>query len=215
MCKLINNHGPLDMRYLDKIKATIDKALGQHPRTIAIRVDLRLPVLETDAEDHLSNDNPSCFFDTDSSVISRFFSSLDAQINADLKRREKDTKQTFDHTLRYVWVKEQSKEHRDHYHVLVLLNKDNYGALGRYNAMSGNLANRIRQAWTSALRVDFETFKHLVHFPENPVYRLNRNALTWEYSQVFDDLIFRISYLAKKETKHYGTGYRSFGCSRR
>ncbi|WP_417227120.1 inovirus Gp2 family protein [Amphritea sp.] len=211
MCKLINNHGPLNMRYLDKIKTTIDKAICQYPRTIAIRVDLRLPALEKDSKVHSSNDSPSYFADTDSKVISRFFSSLDAQIDADLMRRNiKDEK-----TLRYAWAKEQSKEHRDHYHVLILLNKDHYAYLGRYNSIGANLANRISRAWTNALRVDFETFKHLVHFPENPLYRLNRNELGWEYGQVFEDLIFRASYLAKKETKQYGDGFRSFGCSRR
>ena len=41
--RLITGHGPLNMDYIERIEETITRALREHPRTMAVRVDLRLP----------------------------------------------------------------------------------------------------------------------------------------------------------------------------
>ena len=202
--RLITSHGPLNMDYMDRIEQTIDTALREHPRTMAVRVDLRLP-------DQVDNDMPICFVNTDSGVISRFFDSLTAQIDADNVRKIKLSIRVYPCPLRYVWVKEHNQEHKVHYHVLLLLNKDAYSHVGQLPSTKPNLVNKIRKAWAGALRVDAQLAASLVYIPDNPIYYLNLNA----HNQTLDDLMYRVSYLAKKETKQYGKGFRSFGCSRR
>ena len=206
--QLITNHGPLDMDCMNTIEAVIYRAVKEYPRTIAVRIDLRLP-------QQVDNDMPLCLADIDSSVISRFFDSLTAQIAADQVRKTKSGIRVYPCNLRYVWVKERNQEFKDHYHVLLLLNKDAYGYLGQLDSKQPNLINKIRKAWASALRIDVQMFASLVHVPDNPIYYLDSNAQEQDFAQVVDALMYRVSYLAKKETKHYGDGFRSFGCSRR
>lgn len=62
--------------YIQKINHTIRKSLLTCNRITAIRVDLRFP-----SED--------IFYFSDSRVITRFFESLKAKIDADLKRKNK------------------------------------------------------------------------------------------------------------------------------
>lgn len=62
--------------YIQKINHTIRKSLLTHNRVAAIRVDLRFP-------------SSNIFNFNDSSVITRFFESLKAKIEADLKRKNK------------------------------------------------------------------------------------------------------------------------------
>ncbi len=92
MQTLITNHGPLDTRYLNNIKSTIDKALAEHSRTIAIRIDLRMPIDQFYNETGLSDDSPAFITNTDSNAISRFTKSLKAQIDADLLRKRNTEK---------------------------------------------------------------------------------------------------------------------------
>ncbi len=204
--RLITNHGPLNMDYMKKIEVVIGRALEEYPRTMAVRVDLHFPK-------QVTNDMPIYFADADSGAISRFFDSLTAQISADNVRKVKLGTRIYPCALRYVWVKEHTQKYKDHYHVVLLLNKDAYGYLGQFTSTQSNLANKIRKAWASALRIDAQAAASLVHVPDNPIYYLDSNAQ--DFAQVVDDLMYRVSYLAKKETKKYGDGFRSFGCSRR
>ena len=69
MDKCINlNHGELTQSYLSRMIDVINKGVNEHPRTFAIRIDLRLPGLGYHAplEEH---DIPTSFAKTDASVI--------------------------------------------------------------------------------------------------------------------------------------------------
>ncbi|WP_420590807.1 inovirus Gp2 family protein [Bacterioplanoides sp.] len=195
---VIQNHGPLNERYLDQIERTIEKAIQCHPRTMAVRVDLRFP---------------ACAARTDKSVISRFVDSLKAQIKADLKAKDRAGKRVHPCHLRYIWTREQDSGARQHYHVLLLLNLDTYRDLGRYDAAGGNLTHRIRSAWASAIGVPLCRLGGAVHIPDNPIYHLNINSS--DFGDSFDALYYRTSYFAKQKTKQYGAGVRHFGCSSR
>lgn len=198
----------LNNTYVNRIDHTINLAINEYPRVTAIRVDLRLPsVNPLDTLQHLAR--------VDACVISRFFESLKAKLDADIARRARNGKRTYANTLRYVWAKEFNQEGKVHYHVLLLLNKDNYRYLGDYNTEGENVATRIQSAWCSALGIDVADFKHLVHFPQRGVYHLNRHASPQEYNGVLNTLRERASYLAKDATKEYSSRYRSFGCSQR
>ena len=204
---VIKSRGPINETYLNRIKETINKALNEHPRTIAIRADLRLP-------DFHDGDNPAYFVRSDHEVISRFFASFKAQLSHDQKKRRQSGVRVHHNTLRYVWVRENNQEHKKHFHILIFLNKDTYRFIGEYESSKNAIANMIRKAWTSALGLKPGDSNHLVHFPENPFYILNKNN-TNNFTSTYDSLHYRASYLAKIETKDYSDGFRCFGCSHR
>ncbi|MEZ9895129.1 inovirus Gp2 family protein [Vibrio lentus] len=193
---ILKQKGGLVLSYLDKLYNTIDKAITQYPRTTAIRVDLHLakPLL----------------FD-DSSVIKNFIASLYAQIQADLSRKKRRGQTARSCKIRYAWCKERGTSLSHHYHLVLLLNKDVYHSLGRYE-QKGNLSDMINKAWCRALDIQANRGDTLVHFPDNPTYWLEQNSD--KFNQQVDNLFKRVSYLAKVETKHYGDRSRSFGCSR-
>jgi hypothetical protein len=185
------------INYLDKIYDTFDNALSDHPRTMAVRVDLRLPLFSSG----VSGD-----------VMKRFIASLKAQIDSYLKRKKKNNKRVRQCNVRYVWVKERNTALSQHYHLVLLFNNDVYNTLGRFGNRD-NLSYRIQRAWCSAVDKDMDEGARLVHFPENPTYYADRNSD--DFDEQLSDLFERASYLAKAETKEYGDRSRSFGCSRR
>ena len=188
--------GALIENYLEGCMATLDQALHSHPRTLAIRVDLRFPINAVK---------------TDEASISRFMSSLRAQIKADQRHKANAGQRVHPCGLRFVWTREKDTALYHHYHVLLLLNADSYNCLGSYNATEGNMASRIRKAWASAIGVPFSELGGAVFFPANPIYLLNKNAI--DYAQGFQNLFFRVSYFTKVATKQYGQKLRHFGRS--
>ncbi|MCD1127675.1 inovirus Gp2 family protein [Jinshanibacter sp. LJY008] len=197
--KLEERYGEYNHDWLDSIENVLEKALNEHPRTLAIRVDLHIPDDTSASVDH--------------AVISRFIDSLKAKIKADLNRKKMEGKRVHPCSLRYAWVREFGpKNGKKHYHVLLLLNKDAYYRLGPYSQYGCALALTIRQAWMSALGVSGEQHHFLAQFPERPCYYLNANKLMED--GVYQELIARISYMLKGRTKLYGDGERNFGCSR-
>ncbi|UPR30264.1 inovirus Gp2 family protein [Vibrio crassostreae] len=193
---ILKPKGGLVLSYLDKLYDTIDKAVTQHPRTTAIRVDLRLA--------------KSLLFD-DTGVIKNFIASLDAQIQADLSRKKRKGQTARSCKVRYAWCKERSTSLSHHYHLVLLLNKDVYHSLGKFD-QKGNLSDMIKTAWCRALDIKANEGDTLVHFPDSPTYWLDKNS--GKFDQQVNSLFKRVSYLAKVETKHYGDRSRSFGCSR-
>ncbi|WP_333913405.1 inovirus Gp2 family protein [Vibrio coralliirubri] len=193
---ILKPKGGLVLSYLDKLYDTIDKAVTQHPRTTAIRVDLRLA--------------KSLLFD-DTGVIKNFIASLDAQIQADLSRKKRRGQTARSCKVRHAWCKERSTSLSHHYHLVLLLNKDVYHSLGRFD-QKGNLSDMIKKAWCRTLDIKTNEGDTLVHFPDCPTYWLDKNSD--KFDQQVDSLFKRVSYLAKVETKHYGDKTRSFGCSR-
>lgn len=191
------HHGPLIHDYLDTIHQTIMLSLLCSPRTFAFRVDLRLP---------------ENFPVTDTAVISRFFASLKAQLDAADVKNEREGRRVHPHNLRYVWVREVGEFGRPHYHLLVLLNKDRYRTLGSFDADGGNLSVRVKKAWASAVGQPFEQAARLVHFPDHPQYVIDTNDDSFQ--KVLKDLFFRVSYFAKTTTKIFDRAQRSFGSSR-
>lgn len=176
---------------------TILKALEAHPRLMAIRCDLRFPLVESQAE-------------TDSRAITRFFASLKAKISADLRRKEMAWGRRLSCALNYVWVREYGEVNgKKHYHVLLFLNKDIYHSLGDYLATTGNLSAMIKQAWCSATRLTHPDFFSLVNFGR--IFYLDRNSaeIGWQINQVAECA----NYLAKNVTKRYGDGERTIGSS--
>ncbi|MDE1311389.1 inovirus Gp2 family protein [Vibrio aestuarianus subsp. cardii] len=181
--------------YLQRIYDTLDLALEDHPRTFAVRIDLRLPLLmEVDK----------------SNLMKNFMASLDAQIQADLRKKQRDGKNKRRCRLRYIWVREKDKSPQYHYHIVILLNRDVYYCVGEY-VNTNNLSHKIKKAWCRALDIELDDGGRLVHFPKNFMYHLDINS--FRFSTVLDQLFYRLSYFAKVRSKKFSDGYRNFGSS--
>ncbi|BED90690.1 inovirus Gp2 family protein [Pseudoalteromonas agarivorans] len=198
---LARDNQPLVIPYLDAIEKVMLAACAEHKRTFAVRVDLRLPA-------------HSNTIDLDSNkVIKRFIASLEAQIKADTKRKAREGRTPHPCNVRYIWAREQSTAHHQHYHCVLFFNKDRYHCTGKINAESDNLFTRTVKAWASALSLPLDETMQLVHLPNNAHYYLGANSS--DFTQDFHALFYRLSYLAKLNTKQYGSGQRCFGYSQR
>ncbi|HBD1930155.1 TPA: inovirus Gp2 family protein, partial [Escherichia coli] len=154
--------------YKERIIDVINQSVKEHGRTLAIRVDLHDPVI-------LDNgDTISCIANTDSGSISRFTNSLKAKLAADEQRKRKEGKRVHPNTLRYAWVREFTQNGKRHFHVFLFLNKDAYYHLGDFNLDEDTLRTMITSAWCSALNLTPEEGQHLVQYPANGKYTLNR-----------------------------------------
>ncbi|WP_410706563.1 inovirus Gp2 family protein [Citrobacter braakii] len=195
---LDKRHASFNKMYLQRMLRVIDNATAQHPRTMAIRVDLRLP------DDH---------FNGRAGLISRFTESLDAKIDARYRSKVRQGIRSYPCRLRYAWVREVGElNEKSHYHMVLFVNKDTFNGLGSYREEGLGLASLIQEAWLSALELGpYPEYRTLVHIPDNPLYYLDVNSI--DYRAVYDKLTFRLSYFAKERTKSYNRDERSFGCS--
>ena len=195
--KVYSKRGPLISEYMDCMMKVLGNSLLEHHRTLAVRLDLRLP---------------KDFKYFDASIMSKFFSSLKSKIAYDLHRKEMKGTRVHKCNLRYFWVKEQSTADLPHFHVVIFLNYNTYMGLGNYESdNNSNLAARIKAAWASALSVPIATAGPLVEFPRNCQYRLFFSAANFEITK--NNLIFRMSYLAKLDSKRFGSRQRNVGYS--
>ncbi|MGD1231216.1 inovirus Gp2 family protein, partial [Escherichia coli] len=138
-----------------RFDSLLDSALAQHRAVSFIRVDLRFPEYM-----------PATIMDSgpDSAVISRFFASLKAKIQAYQQHKRRASQRVHATSLRYFWCREfGEEENRKHYHVILLLNKDTWCSLGDFSEPS-SLAAMIQEAWCSALHLEPWQGDGLVHF---------------------------------------------------
>ncbi|WP_217529041.1 YagK/YfjJ domain-containing protein [Vibrio metschnikovii] len=191
---LINYNNGLVIKYLFSIENVLELSLAEYNRIYVQRVDLRYP---------------KNFFVYNSCAITRFIESLKSKIESDLNRKGKNGKCK----LRYVWAREQAFSETPHYHVALILNKDIYFCLGDFSKDSGNLSSMIKEAWASALGIEYFQVENSVHFPKNSTYYIHKGRESYleEYRQCF----YRLSYLAKIDTKVYSNGLRNFSSSRK
>lgn len=202
--------GELNNDYLNKINQVVQIAIDEYKRVFAFRVDLRIPV---DLDDyHMQHrDNPSYRARRLKGEITRFLDSFKSIVQCDLIYKKRKGRKVCIFKPRFIWCKERNQSDNYHYHVIILLNKDVYFTLGDFNS-DKSMAFKVVKAWASALGlIDVNHAKRLVHFPTNPSYFIDRNSSSFE-SQ-YEDLFYRASYLAKIETKEYGSRQHNFGCS--
>ena len=189
---------PMVENYLEVLRKVVDYAINDYSRVFSFRVDLRIP-------GGLACDKVVA----SSAVVSRFMESLKAKIKHNREIAKKNGGLVHDTRVRYFWVREIGDQGKVHYHFVVLLNGHAYNWLGDFRSANGNMANRIWEAWASALGISVEDAKPLAHFPENPSYMLRRDDP--ESVAVFFQ---RASYLCKARTKQYGSGHHAYGASR-
>ena len=114
--------------------------------------------------------------------------------------------------VRYVWSREIGQGGRQHYHLLILLNRDAYYTIGRLGSERVNMISRIEGSWAGALGISLDQVRGLVHIPKGAEYRVDREIRRGEVDEL-PDLFFRASYLCKVATKSYGDRQRGFDTS--
>lgn len=190
--------GPFIIEYLNRLQQTMGRALAQYPRVFAFRFDLRLPV-----------DTPLPDYAYTNVVVERFIESFKAKIKHNRSQARQFNKYAHDSKVRYVWAREHGQHGKPHYHLAILLNRDAFTALGKFEAGRDNMFNRLVEAWASALGLSVEAVKGLVEIPTNPFYYLSRGEPEGQAK-----FFHRTSYLCKSATKVFGDGSHGFGCSR-
>lgn len=195
---VITHRGPLLENYLESIWLVMFEALDDNRRVFAFRVDIRFPDGSTLADEYGNR------------VIERFFASLKAKINHSRKKAQEINPYAHTTRVRNAWAREIGDHGVPHYHLVILLNNDAFCTLGLYDLGRKNLFNRVNEALASALKLPLEAVIGLVEFPDSPYYVLR---LTDPDS--IQNFFYRASYLCKADTKHYGNGVHSFGCSRK
>lgn len=193
--------GPFIREYLADLKHTIELAMAQYPRVLAFRVDLRLPQ-GIDLPDYTYTNQ----------VISRFFESFTKKIQYH-QERVAERGYARGCKVRYVWSREIGQGGKQHYHLLILLNRDAYYTVGRLRSERVNMISRMEESWAYALGLPVEQVCGLVHIPRNAVYRIDREVGRDEVDEL-PALFQRASYLCKKATKSYGDRQRGFDTSR-
>ena len=194
---VLQERGPLVEEYLSRALWVTRLALLKHPRTFAFRVDLRFPA------DQLISDAQT------NKPLERFFASLRAKIYHNRKLRVQEAGYAHNTAVSHIWCKEIGEHGVPHYHLVILLNRDAFFTLGTFEIGRENLYNILVEAWASALKLPVKDSAGLVHIPDNHAYKL-----TSDERDAFNDFFYRVSYLCKAETKHFGDGVHSFGTSR-
>lgn len=199
----------MNIHYLEKIESTVRKSLKDYNRVYAVRVDLRLPSLGDETDFLMRDEIVNNRFDQ-KNIIKRFIESLKAKIESQDKAKKRRGKRNYFSKVRYVWCRERVTSENDHYHVVLLFNKDKFFKLGAYDC-PGSLSNIIMCAWCSALGEQVEGGSRLVEFVNNGRFYLNQRDAGFE--EDLEDFIYAISYLAKIKSKNYNENKRSFGYS--
>ncbi|EGQ9886228.1 hypothetical protein AWQ14_19310 [Vibrio parahaemolyticus] len=199
----------LNTHYLDRIILTMSKALKDYKRVHALRLDLRLPVSDSE-KDILRRDEIFNNTFNQKNIIKRFFESLKAKIKAQEKRMKASEKRIYPCHLRYVWCRERNKSNNDHYHLVLFFNKDRYFSSG-YRDNEESLVRLIMDAWSSALGEYVDNADRLVQLVYKGTHYLDQNK--YDFENKYQALFTRLSYFAKNRTKYYDEGKRCFGTS--
>ncbi|MGD8161776.1 inovirus Gp2 family protein [Pantoea sp. FN0307] len=188
--------------YRMKINELLNAMTNKYPRVTAIRADAHFPGIVD------RGDNICCFHNLEHGEITRFCKSMKAKIIADIERKEREGIRVYRGTMIIIWAREFSLSGKCHYHLCLLFNKDAYYHLGDYKR-ENTLRSMIIGAWYSAMGLQLDDYPGLVHFPENCRYVLNSSHPNFQAH--YQELLNRLDYLAKTETKIFGEGYRNFG----
>jgi hypothetical protein len=193
---LMTSCGPFITEYLERLYETTQLALSDHPWVFALRFDLRFP------DGYLLRESTSA-------VISGFVDAMTVRVRLIRARSRRVNGTVHQTSVRWCWIKQIGEEGRLHYHFVLLLNRDAYHTVGRFDLGRESLYSRIQSAWANALAISAEDVVGLVHIPPNAEYHLSEDdpAEMHEY-------FHRVSYLCNSATEGYGSRCRTFSCSR-
>ena len=180
--------------YFEILDGVLRYAMKDYRRLFVVRLDLRFP--QRLASDQIPGNE----------VMARFIKSLRSKIKHQRERARKKGVRAHSTDVRFVWVREFGEtNNRPHYHVMLVVNRDAYRSLGKYDSDHDNLARCIKGAWAAALNVDVATYAGLVNFSRNGQYEIiNGNG--------YQGVLTAMLYLCKGYSK-VRDGARNIGYS--
>ncbi|SEF90242.1 YagK/YfjJ domain-containing protein [Marinobacterium lutimaris] len=197
--------GPLIQEYLLQALNQLDFVESLYRRVYAVRLDLYLPSWA------LAADCPYLQEVNDRSLIEKFIASLEGRINTDCRNRARAGHRVS--PTRVHWIRAYEIGHEQgnpHFHLMLLVNGDTYGALGSFDDTSNNLMGRIQAAWASALALPSATdeVRQMGLVNVSGQYRFNPNDLDAK-----DRCFEALSYLCKAWTKPFLGKVHPFRCA--
>ncbi|MFT6449251.1 MAG: hypothetical protein ACJAW8_001612 [Oleispira sp.] len=198
--KVQHYKGPLITQYLDQITNQLNRSLNEHTSVIVLRFDLHFPVWFDD------DDMAQLKFD----IITKFWESFKAQLKACVNRMKKQKVNVTYSNPRYIWCKERDlNKIKHHYHCALILNKEMYEQILEFHLDENLIITMLEDAWARCLGHSAYEVEGTVYIPQNAVYHVDRGNF-----EQFDDVFYRLSYLAKTSTKWFDDGSQWFGSSR-
>ncbi|MCG9598642.1 inovirus Gp2 family protein [Vibrio sp. Isolate25] len=193
---LYYHKGGLIVEYLEDIDRVLTEALGQYPKLCVAHFNVRLP---------------SDFDGNHFEVFSRFFRTLELETNElclmKYRRRPHQYHQT---VIRHVWFK--ACESTSQYHLVLFFDKRLYHCLGKSWDGRSRYLSRVSKAWDRAVEEDHgRKCSGLAYSPSDDVYELLKGDEAFPLQ--LNELFYRVSRLAKPNTKHADNRSMSFGCS--
>lgn len=197
----VNTKKTLAKEYLLRLYDVMETALEHWNRVMLFHVTLSFPDGRRCVDDPAADAN---------GAITRFIESFKAKIDTHYKNKvknyeEKETK------VRYAWAREREGSVNDHYHIYIFLDGDVFYGLGDFNNLNSNMASRVVDSWATSIKRDADTFRGLAHLCGVKYIKKNSKGYSMQRQKAFKWL----SYLAKLETKPYGSKTNYFGNSRR
>ncbi|SKA70006.1 YagK/YfjJ domain-containing protein [Desulfobaculum bizertense] len=172
---------------LERMLSLLEEYEERHGKVFIMRMDVRYP--------------QNYFLNSKDRHMPQFI----AHLTKNLSRKGLDPK--------YIWVREQSREKHQHYHVALILN-------GNLIQSPYKVFNKAEELWARALGLD--SAKGLISYCNkwrtgkkgSCSYMLRRGAK--DYEEIKRDAFYRLSYLAKENTKgNAPRRIREFGTSKR
>ena len=179
-------------KILKKSLGLLNDATEKHNKVLFMRMDVRFP------------ENSKEQYTTDNKQFEGFMNSF----NRSLKNNKLDPS--------YLWVREQSKEKHQHYHLGLLLDGNKTQHIKKH-------IDKAEELWSKRLGMDHKTNNGLIHDctkdrdgnqQKNGIMIRDKKKDSDSFNEAFDTSFHRISYLAKENTKGYAPkNSREFGCS--
>ncbi len=185
------DQAPFIYEHLERLYDVTITAIKRYPRVFAFRFDLHLPKgISMPAEAYTNK------------VVSRFVAAIDGIVENARRTARSINRYAAETDLYWMWTREEGDESQ-HYHFVMLVNKDAFHTLGRFTSKRDNLYRRLVRAWNGALRLQQGEYKGLVNVPTGATYYLSRS----EDSEL-RAFFYRASYICKARSKVLGHGFQ-------
>jgi len=193
--------GPLVKEWLERIRQSILEQLAKHSRVLTLRIDLRFPSNYWGYEDD--------------SLGNKYLEDFRNHLRATLDRLPGNR----NHDLMVLSAREYDEHDRKpHFHLLILLNGNAIRGTGKWDLSRENLYSRLYEAWAFALGMQAYEIEGLIQFANGSALtsrgrnyvRHGSMLLHRGDEQMFHDLFWISSYLAKVATKNFYDGCRPF-----
>ena len=195
------SHGPLIVEWLEKIRLSLSEQVAMHSKVFALRIDLHFPTFYMPPEGQVFGND---YYD---------------RFKRHLKRLLEDVPDARNHGLRLIAAREYGeRDGRLHFHVLLLLNGNSIRSTGLWELSEDNLYSRLHEAWAFALGMKAYEIQGLIEFSNGSEYRGNGRSqakgggflLKRGDHEMFADIFFASTYLAKYATKCFTDGCHPF-----